>query len=155
MAAKKTTTKKTVAKKATPKKKTVAKKAPAKKAPAKKKVQKKAAGTHTIPSPKKPAPKNVADKVELVVMNHTEARPGNDINPDTKNRFRKDSNGDVAFKLIKKLATKGTTKTAIREALAEARTEDHKLNPSYFAIVTATHPELFKVYSDGSVKLAK
>ena len=80
------------------------------------------------------------------------------FNPVTGTRFRPNTSQQLSFDITMEMAKNGSTVKEIRERLAATRRENgaaRDLDAGYFNLATASHPEFFEVWSDGTIKVLK
>ena len=79
-----------------------------------------------------------------------------DVRAETGTRFRQGSSRQLAFEIIYENVRMGKNVREIKEALNLTRKEHgykFDLDKSYFNFIIITHPEYFRVYTDGQVDL--
>jgi len=132
-----------------------------KKAPAKgKKAPAKGKGKSKEQAAKKPAKKEAGPpKVIQVDHKRREKMLAREYNPMTGSRFRHGVpilSQQLAFEISHEMVKSGENVKAIRAKLADTRTANgapRDLDSGYWNLVAACHPEIFEVWSDGTVKL--
>lgn len=79
-----------------------------------------------------------------------------DFNSETNTRFPKGSARQFAFEVVMQCVKNGMKLADIRKKMTEVRKENgygFNLDMNYANFVVASHPEYFKVYTDGSIDL--
>jgi hypothetical protein len=113
-------------------------------------------------SEKKEKKKKKKEKeVKQVHVTSSKANPQAKIVPTTGTRFDPGTARQLAFDIVLKMAKDGKNAKQIREVLAVTR-KDNKEKPAKFSLdvgylnfVVASHPEFFKVWTDGRVEILK
>jgi DNA-binding transcriptional MerR regulator len=96
------------------------------------------------------------EKPVVVTVSHPKASTEKSIVPATGTRFSANSSQQLALEMIIDLASNGKNVKEIKEALGKTRKENgaaRNLDAGYFNFVVASHPEMFQVKSDGTVKV--
>lgn len=99
-----------------------------------------------------PKKEKVKEVVEVIVKS-TKAKPNAPIDPRTGTRFEPNSARQLAFNVITKTVKENKKVKEIREILAATRKDKgatYNLDAAYLNFVIASHPEMFKVFSDGN-----
>lgn len=81
-----------------------------------------------------------------------------DFNAETNTRFPKGSARQFAFEMVLRHVKAGLKLHDIRKKLTEIRKENgygFNLDMNYANFVISSHPEYFKVYTDGSIQLVE
>ena len=107
----------------------------------------------------KAAKKEVKAKPTEVTVVYGKAKPNEPIVPATGSRFKHNTAGQATLDLLIEHAGKKTTKEVgeIANSMKKENGEQYKfnLNSGYVTFALATHPEFFKVMSDGTYTLKK
>lgn len=107
---------------------------------------------------KKEEKKEVVKEVKEVIVKSSKAKPLAPIDPRTGTRFEPGSARQTAFDIIYKALKEGKKVKEIREILAASKKDKgckYNLDAAYLNFTVASHPEMFKVFSDGVVKLVQ